>query len=1122
MAYFAQTFYVAALEPYADLPGKFQVSSAYGQTYVLDDLPDATDDNLEWLGDREGDQVQIAGSGGASRFSFVGSTSGGFIGSAGGQLLLLTTAPQSSGAIFELIDRPYQLPAAADTLAPMLLELTGQGTTITLTFNEDLDPGAVPSAADFIIQIPGAFGEPVATPVTDVALSGRTVVLTVGVSVNAGGGFSFQYVPGSTPLQDATGNDVTSIQRFVPTGDTQSPRLVSAVMGSAGVTLSFDEDLSMSRAPGADCFAVAMEGADGSWTQVSVTDVSFASHSGILLKLGATLAPGAQLRITYSPASDPLGDSTGNQVSAFEQTLTNDRIPTQDHNLGAALDGAVASTITITSTMLSYSDLQQGPDELTYRVLGMPSDGSLQKNGNALQFGDTFTQADIAAGRITYEVLVASAPLHGFSFVVSDSDGNVAPAASFVISYDPPDPVNTAPRFGSDGAGTQNALGGTVNFTEDGTPVILDDDVAIFDAELDGGLNRAENYSGTSLTLSRQGAACAEDVFGFAASPEFAVSGSTLAYFNVPFATFTQANGLLRISFDQVIVTKSFIDAVMRSITYSNTSQDPPASVVIEWTFSDGNAGSQGDGGAKTATGTTTVTITAVEDLNTAPTGVSLSHVSIAEESAAGTLVARLSAEDADIGQSHSYALVSGAGDTDNDLFRIVDDELQLAPGAKLDFESAPVVSVRIRVSDEGGLSHDKSFSIAVTDVNEAPTLASAVPDTSVSEDASFFFAIPRGTFVDVDLGDMLSYKATLADGGALPSWLSFNALTQTFSGMPGNDDVGTISLTVTARDGSNASASDTFTLTVANTNDAPVVSNDIDDQTVAAGSVFTFTLPAGSFTDPDGNALVYTISNAPSWLSFNAVTQTFTGLPSTGDVGAVPVTVTASDGHLTASDTFNLVVTNPSNPPGTLELTSATVAENSRNNTVVGRFVGEPGDDFTLTLTGHPARAFKIVGDELRVARNAELDFESSPTHQISVLVIDDGGVGFEEDFTVSLIDVEESPKGTGKDDVLKGDALDNVLDGRRGNDLLTGGAGADTFTFGRDYGRDTILDFDPLEGDTIDLSKAAGIRGFDDLLNNHIEVSGVDLRITAADGSVLTIKNLELGAIAEHLFVF
>ena len=63
--------------------------------------------------------------------------------------------------------------------------------------------------------------------------------------------------------------------------------------------------------------------------------------------------------------------------------------------------------------------------------------------------------------------------------------------------------------------------------------------------------------------------------------------------------------------------------------------------------------------------------------------------------------------------------------------------------------------------------------------------------------DQPFSFQIPAGTFADVDAGDSLSYTT-----GTLPSWLSFNAATRTFSGTPTNADVGSLTITVTARTG--------------------------------------------------------------------------------------------------------------------------------------------------------------------------------------------------------------------------------------------------------------------------------------------------------------------------------
>ena len=63
--------------------------------------------------------------------------------------------------------------------------------------------------------------------------------------------------------------------------------------------------------------------------------------------------------------------------------------------------------------------------------------------------------------------------------------------------------------------------------------------------------------------------------------------------------------------------------------------------------------------------------------VNAAPEDIILSNNSIVENQTAGSLVGTLSTTDQDAGDSHSYSLVAGAGDTDNAAFTIVNNELQ-------------------------------------------------------------------------------------------------------------------------------------------------------------------------------------------------------------------------------------------------------------------------------------------------------------------------------------------------------------------------------------------------------------------------------------------------------------
>lgn len=127
---------------------------------------------------------------------------------------------------------------------------------------------------------------------------------------------------------------------------------------------------------------------------------------------------------------------------------------------------------------------------------------------------------------------------------------------------------------------------------------------------------------------------------------------------------------------------------------------------------------------------------------------------------------------------------------------------------------------------------------------NQAPVSAVPIADQVTNEDESFSFAVPADAFVDPDTGDTLTYSATLADGSALPTWLTFDATTQTFSGVPTNWDVGSLNLTVTATDSSGLTSSDTLVLDVLNVNDAPTVVTPLTNQSAIAGQSFSYKLP--------------------------------------------------------------------------------------------------------------------------------------------------------------------------------------------------------------------------------------------------------------------------------------
>ena len=165
-----------------------------------------------------------------------------------------------------------------------------------------------------------------------------------------------------------------------------------------------------------------------------------------------------------------------------------------------------------------------------------------------------------------------------------------------------------------------------VTFTEDGAAVVLDSAADISDPELDA----ANNYSGATLTLVRDGGASSQDQFGASGTLQF--SGANVILGGVNVGSLVNANGTLVITFN-ANATSTRVDQVLQQLTYANSSNTPPASVQIDYAFSDGNSGSQGAGGALSATGSITVVINAVNDAPVA------GHDNVVTNAAVGTAI---------------------------------------------------------------------------------------------------------------------------------------------------------------------------------------------------------------------------------------------------------------------------------------------------------------------------------------------------------------------------------------------------------------------------------------------------------------------------------------------------
>ena len=473
-------------------------------------------------------------------------------------------------------------------------------------------------------------------------------------------------------------------------------------------------------------------------------------------------------------------------------------------------------------------------------------------------------------------------------------------------------------------------LNGGSSYTEDGSAVVIDNNVTVADSELDALNSGAGNYNGASVTISRNGGASSNDVFASSGQLGALVQGQIFSYNGTSVGTVTtNSAGTLLLTFNGNAST-AIVNSVIQSITYSNSSHNPPASVTLNWTFSDGSLTSAG-------TNQALVTIVAVND---APViGNTAVSKTLNEDTAQGFTAADFGFTDPDSGdvlQSITVVTAPAAGqlfvDADGDGRFGSGDTLvtagtvvSAADIARLTFRPADnasgagYASFRWTVSD-GSLSsaNTGTLTLNVTPVNDAPT-AGIIANQTLTEGNRFSLVLANGTFNDVDTGDILTLSATLADGSSLPSWLTFDPVTGSFSGTPGATDTGTLSIRVSATDRAGAQASSSFTLQIAaiNSNQSPIVSGTLTDQTAPQDGRFNYTIPTNVFVDPDsGDSLSLSAAQAngsplPSWLSFDPATQTFSGVPDTSAIGVVTIRVTATDSNqATVSATFSLSVT--------------------------------------------------------------------------------------------------------------------------------------------------------------------------------------------------------------------
>jgi len=241
------------------------------------------------------------------------------------------------------------------------------------------------------------------------------------------------------------------------------------------------------------------------------------------------------------------------------------------------------------------------------------------------------------------------------------------------------------------------------------------------------------------------------------------------------------------------------------------------------------------------------------------------------------------------------------------------------------------------------------AFSIQVlAPANDTPTI-SGIPPTSVVAGSNYSFK-PSATD---PAGKVLTFSIQ-----AMPPWATFSASTGALTGTPTSANIGTFAgIVIAVSDGTSTAALPAFSIQVQPPLDHAPVIGGTPSTNLVAGASYSFTPTA---SDPDGDALTFSVANRPSWASFSNTTGQLSGTATTGNVGIFSgIVISVSDGTLTSSlPAFAIAVSAPANPPPTISGTPATSANAGTAYSFTPTAADPNGNALTFSIQNPPSWA--------------------------------------------------------------------------------------------------------------------------------------------------------------------
>ena len=395
---------------------------------------------------------------------------------------------------------------------------------------------------------------------------------------------------------------------------------------------------------------------------------------------------------------------------------------------------------------------------------------------------------------------------------------------------------------------------------------------------------------------------------------------------------------------------------------------------------------------------------------NQAPTDLALSATTVNENVPVNTVIGTFSSTDPDTGNSFTYSLIAGAGDTDNSAFSIVGNQLQINNSP--DFETKNSYSIRVKTTDQGGLSFEKTLTITVNDVNETPGNQAptnlALSATTVNENVPVNTVIGTFSTTDPDTGNTFTYSLIAGTGDTDNSAFSIVGNQLQINNSPDFETKNSYSIRVKTTDQGGLSFEKTLTITVNDVSETPsnqaptalIFQNAVTELAENVNVTPEFKV-ADLLIEDDGlgtNNLFLTGRDRERFLIQNSALFYVGFTPNFEAQNSYEVTVNVDDTTVGVTpdltQTLTLNITDINEAPTALILANSTnaIAENTDTSQGVKVADIQISDDAlgtnSLSLLGSDQSSFQIRGRELFFIGKA--DFEAQSLYNLTVAVTD------------------------------------------------------------------------------------------------------------------------------------